>query len=346
WGIPVPLEGFEHKTLYVWLEAVTGYLSVTHEWALAAGDAARWQEWWGDDVRSYYFIGKDNIEFHSIIWPGMLLGHGGLALPYDVPANEYLTVGGRQLSKSRNWVVNVLDYLERFDPDPLRYVLTINAPERSDSNFTWAEFVRRNNDELVATWGNLVNRVLSFTYKRFGQQVPTPGALSPEDQEVLAKVEAGFAPIGQLLEECKFKQALTEAMALAQEVNRYLNAREPWSLFKTDREGAATILYVALRAIDSLKTILCPFLPFTCQSLHQMLGYDGTLMGQLCVEQAHESERSHTLLRFDGADLVRGWAPSRLAPGQALRQPAPLFRKLEEEVAAEEEERMALRLAH
>ena len=340
WGIPVPVPGFEHKRIYVWMEAVTGYLSVTHEWARLHGDPEGWRAWWAEDVRSYYFIGKDNIEFHTIIWPGMLIGYGELVLPYDVPANEYLTVGGRQLSKSRHWVIEVPDYLQRYDPDPVRYALTINAPERSDSNFTWEEFVRRNNDELVATWGNLVNRVLSFTYRRFDQRVPEPGPLTQLDEEILQKVETGFEPVGQLLEECKFKQALTEIMALAREVNRYLNEREPWSLFKADPEGAATTLYVALRVIDSLKTLLTPFLPFTCQRLHEMLGYEGNLMGRQYIEEVHEEHRSHRVLRFDASDLVGEWAPSRLQPGQALRRPAPLFTKLDEGIAAEEQARM------
>lgn len=340
WGIPVPVEGFEHKTIYVWMEAVTGYLSVTHEWARLQGDPDRWRVWWADDVRSYYFIGKDNIEFHSIIWPGMLIGHGGLVLPYDVPANEYLTMAGRQLSKSRRWVIEVPDYLARYDPDPLRYVLTINAPERSDSNFTWEEFVRRNNDELVATWGNLVNRVCSFTYKRFKGRIPEPGPLTPVDEAILQKVEGGFEPIGELLEGCRFKQALTEAMALAHEVNRYLNEREPWALYKSDRQAAATVLFVALRAIDSLKILLTPFLPFTCQQLHEMLGYEGTLLGRQYTETVQEEKRSHTILRFDDAGLVGEWAPSQLPAGQAMRKPVPLFKKLDEDVAEKEWARM------
>jgi len=340
WGIPVPVPGFEHKMIYVWLEAVTGYLSVTREWAHLHEDPEGWREWWTDDVRTYYFIGKDNIEFHSILWPGMLIGHGDLVLPYDVPANEFLTVGGRQLSKSRHWVIEVPDYLERYDPDPVRYALTINAPERSDSNFTWEEFLRRNNDELVATWGNLVNRVISFTYRRFDQHVPEPGPLTELDEEILRKVEAGFEPVGQLLEGCKFKQALTEVMLLAHEVNRYLNVREPWALFKTDQQAAGTVLYVALRAIDSLKTLLIPFLPFSCQRLHEMLGYEGNLMGRQYIETVQEEHRSHNVLRFDASNLVGEWVPSRLAPGQALREPAPLFTKLDESIVEEEQARM------
>ena len=346
WGIPVPLDGFEHKTIYVWMEAVTGYLSVTFELAKLEGDPAGWQRWWTDDVKSYYFIGKDNIAFHAIIWPAMLMGHGGLVLPYDVPANEYLMVGGRQLSKSRNWVIEALDYLERYDPDPLRYVLTINLPERSDTNFTWEEFVRRNNDELVATWGNLVNRVLTFTYREFDKKVPEPGKLDERDRELLAHIRGAFEPVGRQIEECKFKAALTDIMALAHEANRYLNEKEPWARIKDDQQSAATTLYVCLQGITWLRTMLTPFLPFTCQQLHTMLGFDGSLIGRIYTETVQEETRAHRILRFDRADLVGSWEPETLQPGQALRKPAPLFRKLEDSVAEEETARMLASAGH
>ena len=340
WGIPVPVEGFEHKMIYVWMEAVTGYLSVTVELAKLEGDPDGWRKWWTPDVRSYYFIGKDNIAFHAIIWPGMLIGHGDLVLPYDVPSNEYLMVGGRQLSKSRNWMVEVLDYLERYDPDPLRYALTINAPERSDTNFTWDEFVRRNNDEMVATWGNLVNRVLTFTYRKLDKQVPQPGELDERDEALLDEIRDGFEPIGQLIETCKFKAALIEIMGLAQQANRYLNDKEPWAQIKEDPLAAATTLYVCLQGITWLRTMLTPFLPFTCQQLHEMLGFDGSLSGRLYVEELQEETRNHRALRFDNTDLVGSWGPEELPPAQKLRKPKPLFRKLEESIADEEMARM------
>ena len=340
WGIPVPVPGFENKTIYVWMEAVTGYLSVTVELAQIEGDPEGWRRWWTPDVRSYYFIGKDNITFHTIIWPGMLIGHGDLVLPYDVPANEYLMVGGRQLSKSRNWVIEALDYLQRYDPDPLRYMLTINNPEKSDSNFTWEEFVRRNNDELVATWGNLVNRVLTFVYRKFDGKVPAPGPFDSQDETLLNQIRAGFEPIGQLIEECKFKAALTEIMALAQNANRYLNEKEPWAQIESDPQAAATTLYVCLQGITWLRTMLTPFLPFTCQQLHEMLGFDGSLIGRIYIEERQESKRSHRVLRYDKSNLVGKWEPERLEPGQQLRKPKPLFRKLDESVAEEETRRM------
>ena len=340
WGIPVPVEGFEDKRIYVWFDAVIGYLSASIEWAMLIGEPDAWRAWWQDEAaRSYYFIGKDNITFHTIIWPAMLYGYGGLNLPYDVPSNEYLNVQGRRLSKSRRWVIEALDYLERYDPDPLRYYLTINAPEAKDINFTWEDFVRRNNDELVATWGNLANRMLSFAYKRFGV-VPEPGALDEADRALLDRVAGAFDTVGDLIGACKFKAALGEAMAVAHEANRYLDGKAPWFQIREDRQAAATTVYVILNAIDSLKTLLTPFLPFTCQALHGYLGYEGSIIGRIYTETLQEEMRSHLAIRYDDSELQGTWAPSELPAGQALRQPGPLFRKLDESVAEEEMERM------
>jgi methionyl-tRNA synthetase len=341
WGISVPLEGFEHKTIYVWMEAVTGYLSVIHEWARNKGDPELWRAWWQNpSVRHYNFIGKDNIPFHTIIWPGMLIGHGGLTLPYDVPSNEYLNVEGRKLSKSRRWVVEVLDFLSRYDPDPLRYILTINAPEAQDTNFSWEEFVRRNNDELVATWGNLANRMLKFAYKNFDGRVPVPGELTPADRELLDRIEAAFEPVGDLIHACKFKAALSEVMALAHEANRYLDEQAPWFQIKEGRESAATTTYTTLRAIDSLKTLFLPFLPFSGQSLHRMLGYETDIFGHQYVETIQEETKTHLALGYEPPADSHGWKPSELPPGQPLGEPAPLFKKLDDKIVDEEVARM------
>jgi methionyl-tRNA synthetase len=341
WGIPVPVAGFEDKRIYVWFDAVIGYLAATIEWARIIGQPDVWRDWWQNPAaRHYYFIGKDNIPFHTVIWPAMLYGYGGLNLPYDVPANEYLNVEGRQLSKSRRWVIEVLDFLTRYDPDPLRYILTANMPEAKDLNFTWDEFVRRNNDELVATWGNLANRVLTFAYRNFEGRVPEPGPLQEADEALLRKIEGSFAVVGDLLDGCHFKAAVTEAMMLAQEANRYMNERSPWQQIKGDRSAAARTIYVCLRAIDSLKILFTPFLPFSCQRLHEYLGYQGNLFGRFRVEQIREKEKSHLALRFDPADGTNIWRPSVLAPGQGLRQPAPLFKKLDDSIVAEEVQRM------
>jgi methionyl-tRNA synthetase len=340
WGIPVPVPGYEDKRIYVWFDAVIGYLAASIEWAKNLGQPERWKEWWQQPGRSYYFIGKDNIPFHTVIWPGMLWGYGGLNLPYDVPANEYLNVEGRQLSKSRRWVIEVLDYLQRYDPDPLRYMLSVNAPEGRDVNFTWDEFVRRNNDELVAAWGNLVNRVLTFTFKNFEEKVPQPGELGDADRAILAQVDASFESIGRLMGGCGFKASITEAMALVREANRYLDERSPWFQIKLDRQTAATTLYVALRVIDSLKILLYPFLPNSSSALHQMLGYDNDLRGGQPICTIQEEHKSHLVLNYENTNGA-SWKPSELPAGQALRKPAALFKKLEPSIIEEEVRRMS-----
>jgi methionyl-tRNA synthetase len=342
WGVTIPLPGYDDKRIYVWYDAVIGYLSASKEWAALIGQPDAWRRWWQDPVaRSYYFIGKDNIEFHTIIWPGMLMGYDAtLNLPYDVPANEYLNVEGKKLSKSRRWMIVMRDALERYDPDPWRYALTASAPETQDVNFTWEEFVRRNNEELVATWGNLANRVLGFATKRCQGKVPEPAALGDADRALLDQIEPTFERVTASLDAVKLKQALGEAMALAHEANRYLSLKEPWQQIKADPAAAATSIYVALRVIDTLKTLLAPFLPFTCQRLHDYLGYDGQLFGDLYTEQVAETARGHFVLRYDGSRAAGRWAPGELAPGQTLREPEPLFRKLDLSVVDEEIERM------
>ncbi|OIO93063.1 MAG: methionine--tRNA ligase [Anaerolineae bacterium CG2_30_64_16] len=343
WGVPIPLPGYDDKRIYVWYDAVIGYLAASKEWAVLTGDPAVWRAWWQNpEARAYYFIGKDNIEFHTIIWPGMLIGYDeSLNLPYDVPANEYLNVEGRKLSKSRRWMIVMRDALDRYDPDPWRYALAASLPESQDVNFTWDEFVRRNNEELVSTWGNLANRVLGFAYKRFDGRVPEPGELDADDRALLGQVAPTFERVTASLDAVKLKAALGEVMALAREANRYLNLKEPWQQIKVDPAAAATSIYVALRVIDSLKTLFAPFLPFTSQQLHEYLGYDGQLFGRLYIEEVTETGRRHLVLRYDGSDACCGWAPSELTPGQALRQPRPLYVKLEPTVVDEEIERMA-----
>ncbi len=350
WGIPVPVEGWEGKSLYVWFEAVIGYLSAAIEWARNQGTPEVWREWWyHPQARTMYFIGKDNIPFHTIIWPGILAGAKRLYrddqdvifnLPTDVPANEFLNMESRKVSGSRGWAVWVLDVLSRYDPDALRYYLTSVAPETRDTDFTWQGFVQRNNDELVATWGNLANRMLAFSYKRFDGRVPQPGALDEADEAILATVEAGFETVGGLIDACKFRAALGEVMNLARAVNRYLDNKAPWLSIKQDRTAAASSVYVTLRAIDSLKILFTPFLPFSSQALHEMLGYEGSVFGRQYVATFQEETRSHRALCYDRSALTARWEPSRLPPGQPLRKPRPLFKKLEEGVVEEELARM------
>jgi methionyl-tRNA synthetase len=355
WGVRIPLPGLEErddKRIYVWFDAVIGYLSAAVEWAHVRGEPDAWRAWWQEpEARHAYFMGKDNIVFHSVIWPSMLMGYeaGGevgagiapLELPDDIVATEFLTMEGRKFSSSRGVVIYVRDFLSRYEPDPLRYFLTIAGPETQDTDFTWAEFVRRTNDELVATWGNLVNRTLTNAHRTFGA-VPSPGELSPADREILAVIDAGFSSVGELLEGASFRAALAETMALASRVNGYVSDAAPWALVKEDRERAGTVLYVALRAVDSLKTLFAPFLPFSSQAVHELLGYDGWLAGPLEIrEVGAEDGDPHDVLTGDYGAWVGRWAPSELPPGRELREPRPLFRKLDPEtVVAEELARM------
>ena len=341
WGITLPVPGYDTKRIYVWFEAVIGYYSASIEWA--AHNAARnrgtpdkWKEWWtkSDDVRGYYFVGKDNIPFHTIIWPAMLLGYDeNLPLPYDVPANEFLNLEGRKFSKSEHWAVWINDYLKAYDPDPLRYLLSANMPEFADTDFTWKEFVRRNNDELIANWGNLANRVLTFTYKNFEQRVPTPGELTDADRALLAKSEAAFASVSDALGRVRFKEAIGIALEVAREANGYLQVTEPWKTIKVDRARAATALYVALRVIDNLKVLFYPFLPFSSDALHRQLGYTGDLLGAVKLETFHETTRSHTAAVYHPGKHTQRWTPSQLPPGQLLGEPKALFKKFDDKIA-------------
>ena len=295
-------------------------------------------------------MGKDNIVFHTVIWPSTLLGYGDggtygagrgdLHLPDNVASSEFLTMEGKKFSSSRGVQILVRDFLSRYDPDALRYFLTIAGPETQDTDFTWAEFVRRNNDELVATWGNLVNRTLQSAYKNFGE-VPSPGPLTAEDQTLLDEVEKGFLSVGSLIEAARFRSALQEAMRIAALGNQYVAEQAPWAKLEPDRERAATILYVALCAVDSLKLLLTPFLPFSAQRLHETLGYDDVIAGPLEFRTVVEDDSEHVVLTGDYASWAGRWEPSRLPVGQALREPQPLFAKLDpEQVVADELARM------
>jgi len=350
WGVEIPVEPYasdDTKRIYVWFDAVIGYLSAAIEWAQVRGEPDAWREWWqNEDARHYYFMGKDNITFHTVIWPSMLLGYGAggeygagkgaLRLPYDVVASEYLTLEGKQFSTSRGVTINVRDFLTRYDADSLRFYITAAGPETQDSDFTWAEFVRRNNDELVATWGNLVNRTLTNAFKNFGE-VPRPGELTAEDTGLLERVDAGFDRVGGLIESSKFKAALNDVLALAREVNQYLSEEAPWAKLENERERAGTILYTALRAIDSLKILMTPFLPHSSQRLHELLGYAGWIAGPLEFRDVEEDERTHTVLTGDYETWIGRWEPGELPPGQKLLEPEQLFTKLDPEIVVAEE---------
>ncbi len=355
WGVPIPLPSYERrddKRIYVWFDALIGYLSASVEWAAMRGEPDAWRTWWqSPDARHYYFMGKDNIVFHSIIWPSMLLGYGTggdlgagrgkLGLPFDIVSSEFLTMEGRKFSSSRGVAIYVNDFLSRYEPDPLRYFLAAAGPETQDTDFTWAEFVRRNNDELVATWGNLVNRTLTNAHRNFGA-VPEPGALSEEDTAILTAIEGGFGSVGGLIHGSRFRAAIAEVMRLAAQVNQYLSEQAPWAVMESDRVRAQTVLYVALRCVDDLKTMATPFLPHSSQTVHELLGYEGFIAGPLEFrENVEEEGAGHVVLTGDYHTWVGRWAPGNLPVGQRLREPRPLFRKLDpEETVAEELERM------
>jgi len=367
WGIPVPVEGWEGKCLYVWFEAVIGYLSAAIEWSRLGSEKAgaepgrseAWREWWVNPAaRQFYFIGKDNIFFHTSLWPAQFMGAGKqflqifdegnepLTLPFDVPANQFMNLEGEKISGSRNWAVWGRDALSRYDPDALRYYLTVNMPEMKDSDWDWAEFVARNNNELVANWGNLANRVLSFCYKHWDGHVPTveASALRPADLDLLAVIEGGFSSVGALYEGVKLRAALGETMKLASAVNQYLDAMSPWKQIKEDKHEAAKTIYTALKAIDSLKVLFAPVLPFTSEKLHGFFGYETPLFGEQYIQEISDALGTHKGLRYRPPALENGmaaaWKPSDLQPGQKLNQPEPLFKKLDESVVEQERSRL------
>lgn len=353
WGIPVPLKDEVGKCLYVWFEAVIGYLSASIEWSKIQQDPEAWKSWWeNQDCKSYYFIGKDNIPFHAIIWPAQLIGTGTrfgkffenkdnlpLVLPYDVPSNEFMNLEGQKISGSRNWAINVNDFLNRFDPDPLRYYLTVNMPESQDTDWDWEDFWKRNNNELVATWGNLANRVISFANKHWGE-VPEPGELTADDQALLDTVAQGFERIGKEYEAVKLRSALAETMRLATEVNRYLDTHAPWQLVKQDKDAAARIVYTGLTAINYLKILFSPVLPFTSEQLHKMLGFETQLFGTQIIESISDELGEHQVNRYDPALATGKWEPIPLPAGQKFGVISPLFKKLDAEIVEQERSRL------
>jgi len=352
WGVPVPLDGWRDrpdKRIYVWFDAVIGYLSASVEWARRSGDPDAWRAWWNDpDAESYYFMGKDNIVFHAEIWPAMLLGYNGqgakggtpgplgtLNLPSEVVSSEYLTMEGRKFSSSRAVVIYVRDFLARYDVDALRYYVAIAGPENQDTDFTWSEFVRRNNDELVATWGNLVNRAVSFAARNIGS-IPEAGTLTDLDQDVLARSRQAFGTVGEHLSRSRFKFAITETMRTVAEANKYFSEQAPWKLRESDPDRMRTVLHVALQLVDDAKTLLTPFLPRSSQQVYEMLGGAGTWSDMPYVEEVdEEGGPSYPVItgRYDGAAR---WASAPLRPGTPLAPPTPLFTKLDSSVVDEE----------
>ena len=349
WGIKVPVEGYEDKRLYVWFEAVIGYLSASIEASKLSGDEEAWKSWWYDpEAENYYFIGKDNIVFHTVIWPAELIGtvrlyendpETSLNLPTDVPANEFMNLAGAQFSKSRGHMITLPDLLSRYDADALRYYVAAIMPETSDSDFYWDDFVKRNNGELVGIWGNLSHRVLSFTYKNFGE-IPAQGPLAEVDEEILARAQAAFDLVGEHLKARQFRAALTEAMDLARAGNQYLEKKAPWKQIKEDRTAAGTTLNVALQVINALKTLLAPFLPFASERLHLTLGYTSPIFGEQVIQEVGDGDDSHEVLQYETDDLGDVWGFEELPAGRSLDKPKPLFTKLDTDIIEDELQRM------
>jgi methionyl-tRNA synthetase len=350
--VPVPLPDWRDrpdKRIYVWFDAVIGYLSASIEWARRSGDPDAWRAWWNSpDAESYYFMGKDNIVFHSEIWPAMLLGYNGkgarggepgplgaLNLPAEVVSSEYLTMEGRKFSSSHGVVIYVRDFLARYDVDALRYYVAIAGPENQDTDFTWSEFVRRNNDELVATWGNLVNRAVSFAAANIGS-VPAAGPLTDLDHELLAKSGQAFETVGTHLDASRFKFAINETMRTVAEANKYFSEQAPWKLRESDPERMRTILHVALQLVDDAKTMLTPFLPRSSQLVHEMLGGAGTWSDMPRVEEVDEDGGVPYPVITGQYDGAARWASVPLRTGTPLAKPAPLFTKLDTSVVDEE----------
>ena len=354
WGVPLPVGDIQDavdKRIYVWFDAVIGYLSASIEWARLSGDPDRWRRWWqADDARHAYFMGKDNIVFHTVIWPAMLLGVGNdgntvggtglpLRLPDDVVSSEFLTMEGKRFSASRGIGIEVRDFLSRYDPDPLRYYLTVAGPENADTDFTWVTFLQRNNDELVANWGNLVNRTLGFAHRQFGE-LPQHGELTPGDIQLLDSIDAGFANVGMNLDRAHFKAALQDAMSRSGEVNRYLGEQEPWKLVTLDRARAATITWVAVQCVANLSMVLAPFLPFSSAKVGRWLGIEDEFAPMPVFDEVTEPDgEGHMVLRgsYEAEEM---WQPRRLAEGTRIAPPEVLFTKLDSDIVDSEIKRM------
>lgn len=366
WGIPVP--GWEDqpgKRLYVWFDAVIGYLSASIEWARRIGEPEAWRAWWSDpEALSYYFMGKDNIVFHSQIWPAELLGYNGqgskggepgdlgiLNLPTEVVSSEFLTMEGKKFSSSHGIVIYVRDFLSRYQADALRYFISAAGPETADADFTWAEFVRRTNGELVAGWGNLVNRAANMIHKRFGE-IPEPGELEAIDRELLDAVEQGFETVGDLIRHHRQKAALAEAMRLVGEANKYVADTQPFKL-KSEEElpRLATILHTLAQVIADLNLMLSPFLPHAANDIDRVFGGAGEIAPMPRIEEVEELDPEVLPADFEGRTgypIITGdytgapsWGRHAITVGTPIAKPAPIFTKLDEAIVEEELARYA-----
>jgi methionyl-tRNA synthetase len=359
WGIAVPLEGWQDnptKKLYVWFDAVIGYLSASIEWARRSGDAEAWRAWWNDpEALSYYFMGKDNITFHSQIWPAELLAYNGagakggtagplgrLELPTEVVSSEFLTMEGRKFSSSKKVVIYVRDLLSRYQPDAFRFFVASAGPEAQDSDFTWSEFVRRTNDELVAGWGNLVNRTATLIAKNFGE-LPPAAVLTEDDERVLAISEQAFSVVGDLIGRHRQKQAIGEAMRAVSEVNKYVTDTAPWTLKSEDeRERLGTVLHVVAQCVSDLNLVLAPFLPFSANTVDAVFGGSGDIAPMPRIDEVDDLDGGpgYPIITGDYTG-VPAWGRRPLVVGTPVAKPTPVFVKLDPVIVDEELARLA-----
>ena len=319
WGVPVPLENFPHKVLYVWFDAVLGYISSTKEWAGRTSDPEKWKKYWMDDGTQYIaFIGKDNVVFHCIVFPAMLMAKGGYVLPDNVPANEFLNLEGGKFSKSRNNAIYVKDFLATFEPDLLRYAITANLPETRDSDFYWKDFQAKSNNELADIYGNFVNRTIAFTEKNFAALVPASGNLNDRDREILAVLKKTPATVGALFEKFKFREGTAEVMNLARAANKYFNDSEPWKTVKSDPGQCATTVNICLQIVRSLAVLFAPIVPFSSEKIWNMISITTPLSKEL----------------WDNAGELR------LATGHRLKKAEIVFKKIEDATIENELQKM------
>ncbi len=309
WGIPIPIPGYEEKRIYVWFEAVCGYLSASKEWSVSSDQPDAWRKWWQNPDALYYYVhGKDNIPFHTTIWPAILYGAGDLHLPDRIVSSEYLTLEKKQFSKSRHWAVWAPDFLERFDPETLRFFLVISGPETADADFSWSEYRLRTNGELIGNFGNFINRTLSIVRKNFPDGVRYPEKPTAEQEKFVSLSRSCFSSIGNAIEKGNFRVALKEILGLVEHGNRFFNDVEPWKNVKVDKEKAESDLAVAVQVIRSLAILISPFLPDSSKRIQ---------------EQA-------------GGDPVKDWRYPTIEKKLVTEEPTPLYRRIEEEEVAEQ----------
>ncbi|MGQ4554238.1 methionine--tRNA ligase [Dermabacteraceae bacterium CCM 9519] len=352
WGIPVPgWEDQPSKRLYVWFDAVIGYLSASVEWARRIGEPEAWRKWWNNpEALTYYFMGKDNIVFHSQIWPAELLGQNGkgakggkpgpfgeLNLPTEVVSSEFLTMEGKKFSSSKGVVIHVRDVLSRYQADALRYFISAAGPENQDADFTWAEFVARTNNELVAGWGNLVNRTAAMIAKNVGE-VPAAGELEDVDRALLSQIEAGFETVGGMIRSHRQRAAIAEIMRLVGEANRYVSETEPFKMKAPEqRQRLLTVLHTLAQAVTDLNTMLAPFLPFSANLVEKALGGDRVVAPLPVIEEVTDldGDEQYPIITGDYTD-VPAWAHREVKVGAPVSKPSPIFTKLDPKIVEEE----------